>query len=255
MKKIFLAQSPPHYYYKLIPVLYEALARQGYYDKMYIVTNAKPVELGRLDWVSEYLTTISKQECNSNKYLEYEHIILDKDMDFTENIRKALDFVSEEFFVMDCEDHIPTALDKTKIDMCFDSITHNNKIGCIRLNRKVLKMMVADDKQLVSEVISGQEGGYCACLQPTIWRKSFLQQVLSGRTAWEFEKTASRIARHSKGARAFCVNTQVYHYQNWMKRGGYYRDAFVEFMKQHSIDYDIKNTKTYQIEVLGKKIK
>jgi len=75
---------------------------------------------------------------------------------------------------MGCEDHILTDCDLEKIDECFNEVVSNPETGCIRLTRKK-RIQLKEDKPF-SYIVKPYP--YYVSLQPTIWKKSYLENII-----------------------------------------------------------------------------
>jgi len=190
--RVWLLQSPEKYF-SVVPVFLKALRKTKYFDGFYVATE-KTVWLGTDCWV----------------------IDLKKDNGWSNNIIKTLEYVKEDVFFMGCEDHILTDFDETLVDAAFWAVKYIDDIGCVRLTHKPRIPLDTDDP--ISPI--GRSYLYYVSLQPTIWKKSYLEKIIRpDETAWEFEIKAGSRAKRIKDINACCVRKTIFNYKNLMEKG------------------------------------
>lgn len=129
--------------------------------------------------------------------------------------------------------HSPEAFQK-----CYDYMEKHPDVGRLRLtyNDKV-KFADAPAKDGFREL--HHKYAYLISLQPSLWRKDYLQQVLKpGEDAWQTEIQGSRRAR-GLTCKNSCVMTQVFTATNFYRAGKYLRHQFADYARENGIE--IKN--------------
>lgn len=212
-KKVFLIQSPDKYF-DVVPIFLAASRSLNFFDKYYIATDRKVKGLG--------------DDCQI--------IQLDKDYNFCGNIIRALPHVEEDVFFMDCEDHIQVGFENAAIQTCYEGVLADENIGCLRLTKKV-RLQLRDPDALFSAIV--RPDPFYVSLQPTIWRKSYLEQIIrDGENAWQFEKMATQRALAIDKPEAYIARRTLYNTQNFFKQGGRYRPGYIKYANEHGIELD-----------------
>ena len=223
-RKIILAQSPKHLF-DVVPVFYKEARRHNIFDHFYIATDR-----------------FGSQEDISIDYPNFfgndiTFILLQKDRQFSSNIKEALKKIDDDIILISCEDYIMMEdNNKQEFDDAFDFVKNNNEVGFLRLtnNNKIPSISKKDNYFEMNLAYD-----YYVSLQPGIWKTDHLKKTLrDGDDAWKYEITASKIARNiakAGGARSFFVEKDVFKLKNFLKNGKHYRHYFVDYAIKNNI--------------------
>ena len=220
MKKVFMTQSPAHYF-DVVPIFLHAARKLNFFDKFYVASDGDVSKIAADD-----VTTLQ----------------LSRDGGWSNNIIQLLEKVEEDVIFMGCDDHIFKHIDIETVQFCFDGVISNKEgVGCIRLTRKK-RIALVHDSGVFSEIVKPY--GCYVSLQPTIWRVSYLKQILrQDESAWNFEKRGSDRAMRIPKPYACCSRHILVNYYNFIKKGGLFRPAYQVYAKEAGIKLD--ETKFY----------
>ena len=222
MKKVILFQTP-NKFYEVAPIFCKEADKFGIFDHYYIVTDYDGPD------------NMPNDRC--------EVIRLNKDHRFSGNIRRVLDKVKEDIFLVCCEDHIMLKPNDPELfEKCFRFVKNNSDVGFLRLtyNRSV---PLLNKSQLFSRL--DKKYAYYISLQPAIWRKEYLLPLLKdGETAWDFELKGAKRAKHDNKFHSYGVNENIFNHTNFFKKGKYYRRQYIDYALKEGIELD-RNRKVY----------
>lgn len=216
MDKVGLIQSPSKFY-EAVPVFCQEAIKIGFFDRIYIVTDYKgPHDLPK--------------NC---------HIIqLNRDMQFSSNMLRALDVMKEDIFFVCCEDHILIeGNDQKQWNTCFRYIRKHPEVGYLRLtNNDRVPGTPGPEGEFFFKIKDKKKYRYYVCLQPAFWRREYFLGALSaGEDAWKFEFRGSRRLRNHKTMWSFCTRESVAKRTNFFQGGEHYRHKFVNYALEHGI--------------------
>lgn len=213
--------------YKFVPLFIRQAEKHTAFDHYYIYTNQDDI----------YGLDQFKNKCT---------VIQGEDHLFSGNMLKLMDKVPDEVFFVIMEDFILSngGNNKRSIKRCCDYVTNNKEVGFLRMNFRKTKL------EHPKKEISVMPRGYDCyiCLQPAIWRRSYLKNVLNKcKTHEDVEVRGPRICSNNKTMRSFGVNRSVIDSFNCLVKGDLTpsffdlmienREHFGEFIEDHPYVY------------------
>jgi len=212
-KKIYL--QCPGKFADVLPIFCSEALKHDIFDGIEIATDAK---LSRLD------SRVSVS-------------LLPKDMQFSSNILFLLSRTDEPIFLLCCEDHI--MLDSHSVsdfEDAFKFVSSNPEVGFLRLAPNSRVEFSSESKFTGKYRELKRQYRYFIPLQPAIWRREFLMEVLkAGEDAWQMELAGSKRARKSSRFTSCCTVETVYKATNFYKEGKYLRHQFVDYCLDNGI--------------------
>jgi hypothetical protein len=224
MRKTVILQCPRKFI-DVIPVFYNEANQYGIFDRFHLISDSTDVNI------------------NADNFSSIHH----EDLGFSSNILKLLNHVDDDIFLLTCEDHILQSASKEMFDKAFDFVANNPSVGFLRLRcpQKIGPKDLAvpyKTKDDFSELHMGYK--YYVCLQPAIWRRSYLQYCLrEGEDAWSLEIKAAKRAQEHPSMRSFASRKIIYNFMNFYKEGKYIREEFFKYAQKR----DIKLKNKYDI--------
>ena len=241
MSKAIVLQSPA-YLYEVVPVFYKELNRLDYFDKFYLATDKRnPTGLGA----------------------NVQILALESDLGWEGNLERLLDEVTEDIFVMMCDDHVVVRQENMNLDKYFDIVERSPELGRLQLSpptRNYARFLLAHRQPIVvpddSKAWYPFEKNYRWHLnfQPSIWRRDFLQYVIrGGGNKSQLELRASERARHHSRYVSGYIGDYAVKYENFFascqvhhtdpqfhkkKKVPHYREEFAHYARKHKLLLD-----------------
>ncbi len=241
MQKIVVYQSPA-FLYEVAPIFYKELNKLNYFDKFYLATDKQhPYGLGG----------------------NVQVVASEQDLGWEGNLKKVLEQVSEEFFVMMCDDHVAVTQTEIDLDKYFKIMAQTPRLGRLQLSPPTLNyarflrahgrpVVIPDDSRDWYEY--DKRYRWHLNFQPSIWRKDFLLDVIEGGgNKSQLEIRASERARKNPKYVSGYIGQYAVRYENFYascqvhhtdpdfhrkKRRPHYREAFMDYAVKHNIQMD-----------------
>ncbi len=228
--------------YKFIPLFVCQAEKHKAFDHYYIYTDQD--DIYGLDQYRDKCTVIQGPD----------HL-------FSGNILELMKIVSDDAFFVVMEDFILVndGNDKASIARCCDFVTENKDVGFLRVNFRKTKLVHPKNK--ISVMPRGYDG--YVCLQPAIWRRSYLNEVLQKcKTHMDVESIGPQISSSNKTMRSYGVNRTVVDTANCLVKGDLTpafvelmienRESFCEYMEDHPYVYIGKGKRVLLKKYLAK---
>jgi glycosyltransferase involved in cell wall biosynthesis len=241
MNKSVVFQSPA-FMYEVVPPFYKELNKLDYFDNFYLATDKdEPFGLGQNVKVMK----------------------LKEDLGWEGNLKKLLKNVSEDFFVFMCDDHVAVQQQTLNLDPLFEVMQRNTKLGRLQLSPPTrnyamflkahgLPIIIPDDSK--SFYPYDKRYRFHLNFQPSIWRKEFLHDVITGGgNKSQLEIRASERARRNTKYYSAYIGHYALRFENFFascqmhhtdpefhkrKKKPHYREEFVAYAIFHQVQLD-----------------
>jgi len=219
MKKVIALQACKNSY-KTIPIFLEQAEKLNIFDKYYICTDEK------------------------NPYGINKKCIIHKveDMGYSSNMINLMDVIEEDLVFVILEDFILIdTVSKKLVQECFDFMLNRDNSGFLRMRvasekyrNKLFKGNYSEN--LCYPVIKNHK--HYICLQPGIWRKSFLKYCFKeGENAWECELNGTIRGREHPSLLSYCTTRTVLYSDNFLVKG-HPTKAYINYLVSNKISFD-----------------
>ncbi len=185
--------------YKFVPLFVRQAEKHLVFDHYYVYTDQD--DIYGLDQFRDKCTVVQGAD----------HL-------FAGNILELMKKVPDEAFFIIMEDFILTngGNNSRSIKRCCDFVTEHKEVGYLRMNFR--KTHLEHPKREIS--VMPRDYDCYVCLQPAIWRRSYLTDVLNEcRTHEDVEVRGPKICSNNKTMRSFGVNRTMIDSVNCLVKG------------------------------------